>query len=47
MTYTDPHHTDDPIYECMDCGDRPSDVDGRLCPKCGGYLTNLGVARDR
>lgn len=47
MTYTDPHHADDPMYECMDCGNRLSEIDGRLCPDCGGYLTNLGMARDR
>jgi ribosomal protein L37E len=47
MTYSDPHQSDEPIYECMDCGRRPSDVDGRLCSDCGGYLSNLGTARNR
>lgn len=35
----------DPVYECMDCGARPSDPDGRLC-ECGGYLTNISVSRE-
>lgn len=34
----------DPIYECIDCGDRQKDPDGRLCT-CGGYLKNIGVSR--
>jgi hypothetical protein len=46
MTYTDPHHEDEPLYECLDCGNRPEEIDGRLCPDCGGYLSNIGMARD-
>lgn len=34
----------DPMYECIDCGDRPEDPDGRLC-SCGGYLQNISVGR--
>lgn len=32
------------LYECIDCGDRQRDPDGRLCA-CGGYLKNIGVGR--
>lgn len=32
------------LYECMDCGDREVDPDGRLCT-CGGYLKNIGIGR--
>jgi hypothetical protein len=35
----------DPIYECIDCGARPSDPEGRLC-SCGGYLKNISVSRN-
>ncbi|MES3516087.1 MAG: rubrerythrin-like domain-containing protein [Natronomonas sp.] len=34
-----------PLYECIDCGTRPDDPDGRLC-RCGGYLQNIGVSRN-
>lgn len=34
----------EPLYECVDCGDRQRDPDGRLCT-CGGYLKNIGVGR--
>lgn len=34
----------DPLYECVDCGERQRDPDGRLCT-CGGYLKNIGVGR--
>jgi hypothetical protein len=34
----------EPIYECIDCGDRQKDPEGRLCT-CGGYLKNIGVSR--
>lgn len=51
MTFTDPHQAgdgdQDPLYECLDCGNRPDEVDGRLCPDCGGYLSNIARARDR
>ena len=32
------------LYECVDCGDRQKDPDGRLCT-CGGYLQNIGIER--
>lgn len=32
------------LYECIDCGDRQRDPDGRLCT-CGGYLKNIGIGR--
>ena len=32
------------LYECVDCGDRQEDPDGRLCA-CGGYLQNIGIER--
>jgi len=32
------------LYECIDCGERERDPDGRLC-SCGGYLKNIGVGR--
>lgn len=32
------------LYECIDCGDRQTDPDGRLCT-CGGYLKNIGIGR--
>jgi hypothetical protein len=32
------------LYECMDCGDRQVDPEGRLCT-CGGYLKNIGIGR--
>ena len=36
---------DEMLYECMDCGNRTTDVShGRLCT-CGGYLRNLSVPR--
>ena len=35
----------DPLYECIDCGERRSDPEGRLCT-CGGYLQNLSVQRE-
>jgi len=35
----------EPMYECLDCGARETDPDGRLC-SCGGYLQNLGVGRE-
>jgi len=34
----------EPLYECVDCGERQRDPDGRLCT-CGGYLKNIGVGR--
>ncbi|WP_256558605.1 DUF7129 domain-containing putative zinc-binding protein [Natronomonas marina] len=34
----------DTLYECMDCGDRQRDPEGRLCA-CGGYLKNIGIER--
>lgn len=33
------------IYECIDCGERKEDPDGRLC-SCGGYLRNISVERN-
>jgi hypothetical protein len=33
-----------PLYECLDCGKRVKDPDGRLCT-CGGYLQNISVPR--
>lgn len=35
---------EDTLYECIDCGDRQTDPEGRLC-SCGGYLKNIGVSR--
>ena len=32
------------LYECVDCGDRKEDPEGRLCD-CGGYLQNIGIER--
>jgi hypothetical protein len=32
------------LYECIDCGERHRDPDGRLC-SCGGYLENISVGR--
>ena len=32
------------LYECVDCGDRQKDPEGRLCT-CGGYLQNIGIER--
>lgn len=32
------------LYECVDCGDRQKDPEGRLCA-CGGYLQNIGIER--
>jgi rRNA maturation endonuclease Nob1 len=48
VTLHDPHgRSDTPYYECMDCRRRlTEEVQGRLCPDCGGYLKNLGVARE-
>lgn len=48
MTLHDPHaRSNTPYYECMDCRQRlTEEVEGRLCPDCGGYLKNLGVARE-
>lgn len=47
MPKKDPHARDKPTYECVDCGKRleDEDIDGRLCPDCGGYLQNIGVTR--
>ena len=32
------------LYECIDCGERQKDPEGRLC-HCGGYLKNIGIGR--
>jgi len=32
------------LYECIDCGERVAELDGRLC-SCGGYLENISVGR--
>ena len=32
------------LYECVDCGNRRKDPEGRLCT-CGGYLQNIGIER--
>jgi len=46
MTLHDPHSSDEPYYECLDCGVRyTTDEHGRLCPECGGYLKNIAVPR--
>jgi hypothetical protein len=34
----------EPLFECVDCGRRVEEPDGRLCT-CGGYLQNIGVPR--
>jgi hypothetical protein len=44
MNKTDPAPDQAPLYECLDCGARVEDPDGRLC-KCGGYLQNISVPR--
>jgi hypothetical protein len=42
--HDDPVSRGEPIYECLDCGGRAEEPEGRLC-ECGGYLQNLGVPR--
>ena len=37
--------TGETLYECIDCGDRQQDPDGRLCA-CVGYLENISVPRN-
>ena len=44
MYDTDPAPAQAPLYECLDCGERVEDPDGRLCA-CGGYLQNISVPR--
>lgn len=44
MNRTDPAADQAPLYECLDCGARAEDPDGRLC-ECGGYLQNISVPR--
>jgi hypothetical protein len=39
-------HPGEPLFECLDCGARVEEADGRLCA-CGGYLQNIGVPRQR
>lgn len=34
----------EPLFECIDCGNRERDPDDRLC-SCGGYLKNISVSR--
>lgn len=34
------------MYECQDCGARPAEVAGRVCPSCGGPLVDIGLERD-
>lgn len=46
MMLEDPHGSDDPYYECLDCSERyTSAVESRYCPECGGYLRNIAVSR--
>jgi rRNA maturation endonuclease Nob1 len=33
-------------YECVDCGERTTAPEGRVCDGCGGTLRNLSVERD-
>ncbi|PSP62281.1 hypothetical protein BRC77_10525 [Halobacteriales archaeon QH_8_64_26] len=44
MVRTDPYTPSEGIYECIDCGHRPSES-GR-CPSCGGELKNISVPRE-
>lgn len=46
MHLIDPHGTSDPLYECEDCGVRLTrELHVRVCPECGGFLRNIGIAR--
>ncbi|WP_435095698.1 rubrerythrin-like domain-containing protein [Halarchaeum sp. P4] len=33
-------------YECLECGARVADPDGRVCADCDSTLRNLGRERD-
>ncbi|WP_255198081.1 rubrerythrin-like domain-containing protein [Halorarius litoreus] len=42
----DSHATDEPMFECLDCGRRVTGtVADRLCSECGGYLRNISITR--
>jgi rRNA maturation endonuclease Nob1 len=34
------------LYECIDCGERASEPDSRVCESCGGRLENISRPRD-
>jgi hypothetical protein len=44
--HNDPGTSGEPIFECVDCGRRVEETEGRLC-SCGGYLQNIGVPRQQ
>lgn len=39
----DPYTPEEPLYECLDCGERSSSGSGGSCGACGGTLKNIAV----
>jgi rRNA maturation endonuclease Nob1 len=42
----DPYTPGEPLYECMDCGNRSAGGTGGTCEDCGGTLKNIAVPRE-
>lgn len=42
----DPYTPGEPIYECLECGNRSVDGTGDACPDCGGTVKNIAVPRE-
>jgi hypothetical protein len=42
----DPYKPEEPLYECLDCGDRSAGGVRGPCEGCGGTLKNIAVPRE-